>query len=177
MRPEIRQILLTMVLPLFLIFILYMIKVLEDRYGLGFSRFESIPFVKNLCWYFQLILLYIAALKHLLTNTVCYLFLSWGCSFLLLQNVAPLFYFMILKSNMEPYIPYRQACLAYRRHGIIYGLAFFLFQRTVTCPVAVVPGGVGVFVSTFRCAYCIHFVEPQSPQKSSRKTGQFHQPL
>lgn len=29
MRPEIRQILLTMVLPLFLIFILYMIKVLE----------------------------------------------------------------------------------------------------------------------------------------------------
>ena len=46
MRPEIRQILLTMVLPLFLIFILYMIKVLEIGMDWDFTSLGVYPLSK-----------------------------------------------------------------------------------------------------------------------------------
>ena len=61
MRPEIRQILLTMVLPLFLIFILYMIKVLEIGMDWDFTSLGYTLCQKKVCLVFSLILLYIAA--------------------------------------------------------------------------------------------------------------------
>lgn len=61
MRPEIRQILLTMILPLFLIFILYMIKVLEIGMDWDFTSLGVYPLSKKVCLVFSLILLYIAA--------------------------------------------------------------------------------------------------------------------
>lgn len=61
MRPEIRQILLTMVLPLFLIFILYMIKVLEIGMDWDFISLGVYPLSKKGMFGISLILLYIAA--------------------------------------------------------------------------------------------------------------------
>lgn len=61
MRPEIRQILLTMVLPLFLIFILYMIKVLEIGMDWDFTSLGVYPLSKKGMFGISLILLYIAA--------------------------------------------------------------------------------------------------------------------
>lgn len=53
MRPEIRQILLTMVLPLFLIFILYMIKVLEIGMDWDFTSLGVYPLSKKVCLVFH----------------------------------------------------------------------------------------------------------------------------
>ena len=54
MRPEIRQILLTMVLPLFLIFILYMIKVLEIGMDWDFTSLGEYTLCqKRYVWYFH----------------------------------------------------------------------------------------------------------------------------
>lgn len=47
MKPEIRRILLAMVIPLFFIFILYMIKVLETGMDWDFTRLGVYPMEKK----------------------------------------------------------------------------------------------------------------------------------
>ena len=77
MRPEIRQILLTMVLPLFLIFILYMIKVLEIGMDWDFTSLGVYPLSKKGMFGIFTHPLIHSSFKHLLTNTLPLFFLSW----------------------------------------------------------------------------------------------------
>ena len=77
MRPEIRQILLTMVLPLFLIFILYMIKVLEIGMDWDFTSLGVYPLSKKGMFGIFTHPLIHSGFKHLLTNTLPLFFLSW----------------------------------------------------------------------------------------------------
>ncbi|MCE9401809.1 rhomboid family intramembrane serine protease [Bacteroides fragilis] len=69
MRPEIRQILLTMVLPLFLIFILYMIKVLEIGMDWDFTSLGVYPLSKKGMFGIFTHPLIHSGFKHLLTNS------------------------------------------------------------------------------------------------------------
>lgn len=132
MRPEIRQILLTMVLPLFLIFILYMIKVLEIGMDWDFISLGVYPLSKKGMFGIFTHPLIHSSFKHLLTNTLPLFFLSW-CLFLLLQKHSSLYFSYNLDRMWSHYIPYRQACLAYRcqRYYLWTGFLSFL-QRTVT---------------------------------------------
>lgn len=132
MRPEIRQILLTMVLPLFLIFILYMIKVLEIGMDWDFTSLGVYPLSKKGMFGIFTHPLIHSGFKHLLTNTLPLFFLSW-CLFLLLQKHSSLYFSYNLDRMWSHYIPYRQACLAYRRQRYYLWTGFLSFlQRTVT---------------------------------------------
>lgn len=132
MRPEIRQILLTMVLPLFLIFILYMIKVLEIGMDWDFISLGVYPLSKKGMFGIFTHPLIHSSFKHLLTNTLPLFFLSW-CLFLLLQKHSSLYFSYNLDRMWSHYIPYRQACLAYRRQRYYLWAGFLSFlQRTVT---------------------------------------------
>ena len=130
MRPEIRQILLTMVLPLFLIFILYMIKVLEIGMDWDFTSLGVYPLSKKGMFGIFTHPLIHSSFKHLLTNTLPLFFLSW-CLFYFYRSIAPSIFLIIWM--WSHYIPYRQACLAYRcqRYYLWTGFLSFL-QRTVT---------------------------------------------
>ena len=88
MRPEIRQILLTMVLPLFLIFILYMIKVLEIGMDWDFISLGVYPLSKKGMFGIFTHPLIHSSFKHLLTNTLPLFFLSW-CLFYFYRSIAP----------------------------------------------------------------------------------------
>lgn len=131
MRPEIRQILLTMVLPLFLIFILYMIKVLEIGMDWDFTSLGVYPLSKKGMFGIFTHPLIHSGFKHLLTNTLPLFFLSW-CLFYFYRSIAPSI-FLIIWIGCGAYIPYWQACLAYRRQRYYLWTGFLSFlQRTVT---------------------------------------------
>ena len=94
MRPEIRQILLTMVLPLFLIFILYMIKVLEIGMDWDFTSLGVYPLSKKGMFGIFTHPLIHSSFKHLLTNTLPLFFLSW-CLFYFYRSIAPSIFLII----------------------------------------------------------------------------------
>ena len=94
MRPEIRQILLTMVLPLFLIFILYMIKVLEIGMDWDFTSLGVYPLSKKGMFGIFTHPLIHSGFKHLLTNTLPLFFLSW-CLFYFYRSIAPSIFLII----------------------------------------------------------------------------------
>ena len=130
MRPEIRQILLTMVLPLFLIFILYMIKVLEIGMDWDFTSLGVYPLSKKGMFGIFTHPLIHSSFKHLLTNTLPLFFLSW-CLFYFYRSIAPSIFLIIWIGCGA--ITYRQACLAYRRQRYYLWTGFLSFlQRTVT---------------------------------------------
>lgn len=61
MKSDVRRILIAMVLPMFLIFILYTIKVLEVGMDWDFTRLGVYPLSKKGCLVFSRILLYTVA--------------------------------------------------------------------------------------------------------------------
>ena len=126
MRPEIRQILLTMVLPLFLIFILYMIKVLEIGMDWDFTSLGVYPLSKKGMFGIFTHPLIHSGFKHLLTNTLPLFFLSW-CLFYFYRSIAPSIFLIIWIGCGAITFLIGKPAWHIGASGIIYGLAFFLF--------------------------------------------------
>ncbi len=132
MRPEIRQILLTMVLPLFLIFILYMIKVLEIGMDWDFTSLGVYPLSKKGMFGIFTHPLIHSSFKHLLTNTLPLFFLSW-CLFYFYRSIAPSIFLIIWIGCGAITFLIGKPALAYRRQRYYLWTGFLSFlQRTVT---------------------------------------------
>ena len=97
MKRDVQRIVLAAIIPLFLLFILYILKFLETGMDWDFTKLGVYPMEKRGVFGIFAHPLVHSSFKHLFANTIPFFFLSW-C----------LFYF-------------------YRDSGIIYGLAFFLF--------------------------------------------------
>ena len=126
MRPEIRQILLTMVLPLFLIFILYMIKVLEIGMDWDFTSLGVYPLSKKGMFGIFTHPLIHSGFKHLLTNTLPLFFLSW-CLFYFYRGIAGKIFILIWFGGGLLTFLIGKPGWHIGASGLIYGLAFFLF--------------------------------------------------
>lgn len=126
MKPEIRRILLAMVIPLFFIFILYMIKVLETGMDWDFTRLGVYPMEKKGVFGIFAHPLVHASFKHLFANTIPLLFLLW-CLFYFYKDLGALiFFFVWILEGIITFIIGKPGWHV-GASGLIYGLAFFLF--------------------------------------------------
>lgn len=126
MKPDLRRITLAIVMPLFLIFILYILKVLEVGMDWDFTRLGIYPMEKKgLFGIFAHPLIH-SGFPHLLANTLPLFFLSW-CLFYFYRSIAPLIFFILwIGCGILTFI-IGQPGWHIGASGIIYGLAFFLF--------------------------------------------------
>lgn len=126
MKQDLRRIFLAMALPLFLIFILYMIKVMEIGMDWDFTRLGVYPMEKKgLFGIFAHPLIH-SNFSHLLANTLPLLFLSW-CLFYFYRGIAPFIFFIIWTGCGVLTFIIGKPGWHIGASGIIYGLAFFLF--------------------------------------------------
>lgn len=105
MKSDVRRILIAMVLPMFLIFILYTIKVLEVGMDWDFTRLGVYPLSKKEMFGIFVHPLIHSGFKHLLANTLPLFFLSW-CLFYFYRSIAPLI-FLSLDRMRNHHVPYR----------------------------------------------------------------------
>lgn len=126
MKQDLRRIFLSMVLPLFLIFILYIIKVLEVGMDWDFTRLGVYPMSeKGMFGIFAHPLIH-SDFTHLLANTIPLFFLSW-CLFYFYRSIAPYIFFIIWLGCGALTFIIGKPGWHIGASGIIYGLAFFLF--------------------------------------------------
>lgn len=113
-------------MPLFLIFILFILKVLELGMDWDFARLGIYPMEKKgLFGIFAHPLIH-SSFAHLLANTLPLFFLSW-CLFYFYRSIAPLIFFILwIGCGMLTFIIGKPGWHI-GASGIIYGLAFFLF--------------------------------------------------
>lgn len=126
MRPDVRRIALAAVIPLFLLFILYMVKFLEIGMEWDFTRLGVYPMEQRGVFGIFASPLVHSNFKHLFANTLPLFFLSW-CLFYFYRNIAPSIFFSIwIISGVLTFIIGKPGWHI-GASGIIYGLAFFLF--------------------------------------------------
>jgi len=126
MKSEIRKILIAMVIPLFLLFIMYMIKILETGMDWDFTRLGIYPLTKKGAFGIFSHALIHGSFSHLLANTIPFLFLSW-CLFYFYRSIAPyIFLILWILSGIFTFIIGKPGWHI-GASGIIYSLAFFLF--------------------------------------------------
>lgn len=126
MKPELRRITMAMVMPLFLIFILYILEVLEMGMGWDFTRLGIYPMEeKGLFGIFAHPLIH-SGFTHLLANTLPLFFLSW-CLFYFYRGIAPLIFFLLWIGCGSLTFLIGKPGWHIGASGLIYGLAFFLF--------------------------------------------------
>lgn len=115
-----------MVMPLFLIFILFILKVLELGMDWDFTRLGIYPMEKKgLFGIFAHPLIH-SSFTHLLANTLPLFFLSW-CLFYFYRSIAPLIFFILwIGCGILTFVIGKPGWHI-GASGIIYGLAFFLF--------------------------------------------------
>lgn len=126
MKHDIRRILVAMVIPLFLIFVLYMIKILEIGMDWDFTRLGVYPLDKRGVFGIFAHPLVHSGFRHLLANTIPLFFLSW-CLFYFYRNIAPYIFFIIWVGCGALTFVIGKPGWHIGVSGIIYGLAFFLF--------------------------------------------------
>ncbi|MBO4984119.1 MAG: rhomboid family intramembrane serine protease [Bacteroides sp.] len=126
MKPEIRRILLSAAIPLFLLLVLYLLKFLEIGMGWDFKPLGVYPLEQRGVFGIFAHPLVHSSLRHLLANTLPFFFLSW-CLFYFYRDIAPyIFYAIWIGCGLLTF------CIGkpgwhIGASGIIYGLAFFLF--------------------------------------------------
>ena len=126
MKPDLRRITLAVVMPLFLIFILFILKVLELGMDWDFTRMGIYPMEKKgLFGIFAHPLIH-SGFTHLLANTLPLFFLSW-CLFYFYRSIAPLIFFLLWMGCGILTFVIGKPGWHIGASGIIYGLAFFLF--------------------------------------------------
>lgn len=124
--PACRKLLYRTLLPLFLIFILYMIKVLEIGMDWDFTSLGVYPLSKKGMFGIFTHPLIHSGFKHLLTNTLPLFFLSW-CLFYFYRSIAPSIFLIIWIGCGAITFLIGKPTWHIGASGIIYGLAFFLF--------------------------------------------------
>ena len=126
MKQDLQRIFLAMMLPLFLIFILYIIKVLEVGMDWDFSRLGVYPReTRGVFGIFAHPLIH-SNFAHLFANTIPLFFLSW-CLFYFYRGIAPYIFFIIWIGCGAFTFLIGKPGWHIGASGIIYGLAFFLF--------------------------------------------------
>ena len=126
MKHDIRRIALAAVIPLFLIFILYLLKFLEDGMDWDFRRLGVYPMEQRGVFGIFAHPLVHGSWKHLLANTLPLLFLMW-CLFYFYRHIASYIFFAIWIGCGALTFLIGKPGWHIGASGIIYGLAFFLF--------------------------------------------------
>lgn len=126
MKHDIRRITLAAVIPLFLIFILYLLKFLEVGMDWDFRKLGVYPMeMRGVFGIFAHPLVH-GSWGHLAANTVPFFFLSW-CLFYFYRHIAPYIFFAIWIGCGAFTFLIGKPGWHIGASGIIYGLAFFLF--------------------------------------------------
>lgn len=126
MKPEVRRIFLALVIPAFLLFVLYAMKTLEAGMDWDFTRLGVYPLSKKGVFGIFAHPLVHADFSHLFANTVPLLFLSW-CLFYFYRDLgAFILFFIWIACGIITFVIGKPGWHV-GASGIIYGLAFFLF--------------------------------------------------
>lgn len=126
MKSDVRRIVLASAIPLFFIFILYLLKFLEIGMDWDFTRLGVYPMQKKGVFGIFAHPLVHGSLKHLAANTLPLLFLSW-CLFYFYRHIASTIFLLIwLGCGILTFLIGKPGWHI-GASGIIYGLAFFLF--------------------------------------------------
>lgn len=126
MKQDVRRIALAAVIPLFLIFILYLLKFLEVGMDWDFRRLGVYPMEQRGVFGIFAHPLVHGSLRHLLANTLPLFFLSW-CLFYFYRHIASYIFFAIWIGCGALTFLIGKPGWHIGASGIIYGLAFFLF--------------------------------------------------
>lgn len=115
-----------MVIPLFFIFIMYMIKILEVGMDWDFAKLGIYPLSrKGVFGIFAHPLIH-GSFNHLFANTLPFFFLGW-CLFYFYKDIAPsIFLLLWLLSGIFTFVIGKPGWHI-GASGVIYALAFFLF--------------------------------------------------
>ena len=126
MKGEIRRIFLAASFPLFLLFVLYTLKILEAGMDWDFTRLGVYPLQKRGVFGIFAHPLIHGSFRHLLANTLPLFFLSW-CLFYFYRHIASYIFFTIwIGCGIITFLIGKPGWHV-GASGIIYGLAFFLF--------------------------------------------------
>ncbi len=126
MKTDIHRIVIAMAMPLFLLFIIYIIKVLEVGMDWDFTHWGVYPLAKKgITGIFTHPLVH-ADFKHLLANTIPLFFLSW-CLFYFYRDIAAYIFLVIWIGCGVLTFLIGKPGWHIGASGVIYGLAFFLF--------------------------------------------------
>lgn len=126
MKRDIQRIFLAAVIPLFFLFVLYMLKILEVGMDWDFTRLGIYPMEKRGFFGIFAHPLVHSSFKHLAANTLPLLFLSW-CLFYFYRGIAPYIFFLIWIGGGVFTFLFGKSGWHIGSSGLIYGLAFFLF--------------------------------------------------
>ncbi len=126
MRADLRRIFISMFFPLFIIFVLYMIKILEVGMDWDFTRLGIYPMEKKGVFGIFAHPLVHGSFKHLFANTIPLFFLSW-CLFYFYRDLgAVVLFFIWIIGGIFTFLIGKPGWHI-GASGLIYGLAFFLF--------------------------------------------------
>lgn len=125
MKKEIQRVLIAAVIPMLLLFVMYMIKVLEAGMEWDFSRLGVYPLEKKGIFGIFAHPFIHSGFRHLFANTFPFLFLAW-CLFYFYKDIASYIFWMIwvLCGVLTFFIGKPGWHIG--ASGIIYGLMFFL---------------------------------------------------
>lgn len=126
MKQDIQRIMLAAAKPLFPIFILYILKIMEVGMDWNFSRLGVYPMEKRGLVGILTHPLIHSGFSHLLANTIPLFFLSW-CLFYFYRGIAGKIFILIwLGGGLLTFLIGKPGWHI-GASGLIYGLAFFLF--------------------------------------------------
>lgn len=126
MKPDARRIVLAVIIPLFLLFTMYLLKLFEIGMDWNFTQLGVYPMQKRGVFGIFAHPLVHSSLKHLMANTLPLLFLSW-CLFYFYRHIASYIFFAIwIGCGLLTFLIGKPGWHI-GASGIIYGLAFFLF--------------------------------------------------
>ena len=131
MKHDIQKMALAAVIPLFLLFILYILKFLEIGMDWNFTQLGVYPMEQRGMFGIFAHPLVHSSFKHLFANTIPLFFLMW-CLFYFYRHIAPLHLFCHLDRMRYAYLSYRETGMAYRsqRHHIRTGILSVLQRHT-----------------------------------------------
>ena len=126
MKRDVQRIVLAAIIPLFLLFILYILKFLETGMDWDFTKLGVYPMEKRGVFGIFAHPLVHSSFKHLFANTIPFFFLSW-CLFYFYRDIAPYIFFTIwIGCGVFTFLIGKPGWHI-GASGIIYGLEFFLF--------------------------------------------------
>lgn len=126
MKDEIQRMLLAAVIPLFLLMVMYLLKVLEVGMEWDFTRLGVYPMQQRGVFGIFAHPLIHSSFKHLLANTLPFFFLAW-CLFYFYRHIAPYILFTVwIGCGLLTFLIGKPGWHI-GASGIIYALAFFLF--------------------------------------------------
>jgi len=126
MKQDIQRIMLAAAKPLFLIFILYILKIMEVGMDWNFSRLGVYPMEKRGLVGILTHPLIHSGFSHLLANTIPLFFLSW-CLFYFYRGIAGKIFILIWIGGGLLTFLIGKPGWHIGASGLIYGLTFFLF--------------------------------------------------